>query len=161
MFQKKCSFIKIYRMNYIKKIAIFCICWVGLTSCRYEDGPFISFYTPSQRLINTWSLQKVYRNGERIYAPEWQANQIGTFYAFHAYGPLVVTTYHNGMLRESYTGSWEFKNNEKEIDISFTLLDISYHYLAKIKKLSRTELIYEYTDSNAVPWRLEMYAQSN
>ena len=131
------------------------------TSCRYEDGPFLSFYTPEKRLITTWSLQKVYRNGEQTTTPEWYANQIGTYYTFHAYGPLVVTTYHNGTLRESYTGSWQFQNNEKELKINFILLDVSYSYIAKIKKLSKTDLEYEYTDINGNLWRLVLYAQSN
>lgn len=144
----------------MKKILAFLLFTVIFTACRYEDGPYISFYSPEHRLISSWSLQKLYKNGVQVSTSEWQANQIGNLYTFYTYGPMMVTTYVNGALRESYTGSWQFQNGERELKISFFLIDKSYDYTAKIYKLSRRELTYGYTDDNGDTWKLYFYAQT-
>jgi hypothetical protein len=145
--------------KYCKVVSISLFLVLLLSACRYENGPFISLYSPEKRLINTWTVQKVFRNEVATSNPEYLANQLGTYYGFHAYGTLVVNCYYEGTFRESYTGSWKFFDNYKKIEIQFLLLDVSYKYTAKIKKLSRSELEYEYTDDNGVKWRLIMYAQ--
>ncbi len=147
-------------MRLLKRFVYFFLLLLSFTACRYDEGPFLSFYSPTQRLVNTWSLQKAFCNGEQISNSDDLALQLGTFYAFHAYGPLVVTTYYNDMMRESYSGSWKFIENDKKLKIQFQLIDNSYNYTANIKKLSRTDLIYEYSDNNGNNWRLVLYAQS-
>lgn len=144
-----------------KIIAILAILVFSITACRYEEGPFLTVYTPEQRLIRTWTLQGMEKNGKEVTSSIWTANKIGAYYYFAAYGNLIVTTIVNGELREGYTGSWTFQNNSKELKLDFFLIDVHYTYTARIKKLTTTELIYEYTDVNGDKWRLQMYAQGN
>lgn len=142
-----------------KTTIIFALAAIILSGCRYKEGPFISFTAPEKRIVSTWSLQNVYKNGEKITTSEYAALNPGCAYAFHAYGPLVVYAYANGELRESYTGTWQFTNNKKDVHVKFFLIDLQYEYTASIKKLSKTEFIYEYDDSHGDHWRLQMYAQ--
>ncbi|MBP5710192.1 MAG: hypothetical protein J6W84_04375 [Bacteroidales bacterium] len=144
----------------MKRFLLFVFTVVLLSGCRYKEGPFLSFTSPDKRIVATWSLQNVYRNGEKITTSEYAALKPGCAYAFHAYGPLVVSAYVNGEIRESYTGTWQFANNKKEVIVKFFLVDRQYEYTAVIKKLSKTEFIYEYDDSKGEHWRLQMFSQA-
>ncbi|MBO4232449.1 MAG: hypothetical protein J5862_04350 [Bacteroidales bacterium] len=139
---------------------LFILTSVLFSGCRYKEGPFISFTSPDKRIVASWSLQKVYKNGEQITTSEYAALKPGCAYSFHAYGPLVVSAYVNGEIRESYTGTWQFANNKKELVVKFFLIDRQYEYTAIIKKLSKNELIYEYDDTHDDHWRLQMYTQA-
>jgi len=132
-----------------------------MSGCRYKEGPFMSFTSPDKRIVASWSLQHLYKNGEEVKSSEYAALKVGNVYAFHAYGPLVVSAYINGEIRESYTGTWQFENNKKDVHIKFFLADRQYDYTASIKKLSKNEFIYEYDDTTGAHWRLQMYAQAN
>ena len=133
---------------------------VFFSGCRYKEGPFLSLTSPDKRIVATWSLQNIYRNGEKITSSEYVALKPGCSYAFHAYGPLVVSAYFNGEIRESYTGTWKFTNNKKNLAVNFFLIDRQYEYTAVIKKLSKTEMIYEYDDPQGDHWRLQMFSQA-
>ncbi|MCQ2285276.1 MAG: hypothetical protein MJZ76_00175 [Bacteroidales bacterium] len=121
----------------------------------------MSFTAPEKRIVSTWSLQKLYRNDIQVNTSDWPALKLGTYYVFHAYGPLVVTTYYNGEMRESHTGTWQFTDNKKKLNIEFFLVDYKYQYTADVKKLSKTEFVFEYDDVDGVHWRLQLYAQAD
>ena len=108
--------------KYCKVVSISLFLVLLLSACRYENGPFISLYSPEKRLINTWTIQKVFRNEVATSNPEYLANQLGTYYGFHAYGTLVVNCYYEGTFRESYTGSWSFLIIIKKLKFNFYCL---------------------------------------
>ncbi|MEG1556710.1 MAG: hypothetical protein RR356_08315 [Bacteroidales bacterium] len=146
----------------MKKIITLLIFVLFLTgACRYEEGPGISLHSPSYRIIGTWQLIHVYLNGEEITKTEYTANVPGNYYYFYSDAILSVATFYNGMTNYSYYGKWKFQNKDKELIIDLSLISKKYYYVATIKKLSRTELCYEYDDAAGNHWRLEMNSRSN
>lgn len=133
---------------------------IGFSSCRYDEGPGISFRKPEDRIQGYWLLQKVYKNGEQVLETEDVSRNIGSYYSFFFDGYLAVTVYTDGTTRESPTGRWLFQNGEKELLIDFVLIDNHYQYVARINKLSYRELRYEYEDENGDTWKLVMFKQT-
>lgn len=91
-------------------------------SCnRYEDGPAISFLSPTQRLTNSWTYTDVRRNGLTITQGE-QSGQI-------VYSQSTIGFEEDGrfsyvdVIRDSVTlvgdGFWEFQNNETELILNY------------------------------------------
>ncbi|MDD4395298.1 MAG: hypothetical protein PHQ33_05380 [Bacteroidales bacterium] len=128
---------------------------LATTSCRYEEGPYVSFISPENRIVGYWELSHVKLNGNEITTSSNPANQVGNYYAFFIERMLSVTTIINQVRMESVSGYWEFSDNEKELIVNFVLANKTYSYIAKIKLLSSKELIYEYTDENGDSWRLQ------
>ncbi len=148
----------------MKKFAIICIFLsVVLGSCKYEEGPFISVREAEARMVGVWELGKVYKNGieQTETVTGLSANRPGSYYTFYYEGMLSVTAIVNGNIRESNQGFWNFQNNEKEIKVEFQLPGEDYLYEAEIKRLTMSELRYEYTDSDGNLWRFEMYTRSH
>jgi hypothetical protein len=88
-----------------------------LPACKkYEDGPTISLRTKSSRVVNTWSIDKVYNDGVDIttaYLSFQQDYKIefkddGTF----------VQSWLQGGVNVSYTGDWEFNSDKTGLKIT-------------------------------------------
>ena len=127
----------------MKKIILFCLlALTGLTfvSCRYNEGPFISFTKPEDRLVGYWKLKDVYCNGAKMDSTTVFANQKGNYYAFFFEGMMSVSALDSTMnlWEESDYGGWQFENRCKEIYVIFSLKHRKYEYTATIKRLSRT-----------------------
>lgn len=138
----------------MKKITLFIVTVLLFASCRYEEGPGISFRSPEYRLIGYWQLLLIEKNGVEYTETDEIANKLGNYYAFFYDGILDVETYQDGIARMSYYGYWAFENNENNVIVDFSLLNKRYTYSAEIKKLSYNSLIYEYTDEDGNSWRL-------
>ncbi len=149
----------------IKKLFLYCmLALTGLTfvSCRYDEGPFISFTKPEDRLVGYWKLKEVYCNGAKMDSATVFANQPGNYYAFFFEGMASVSALDSTMniWEESDYGGWQFENRCKEIYVIFSLKHRKYEYTAVIKRLTRDDLIYEYNDNNGDRWRLEFESRS-
>lgn len=134
---------------------------LGTSSCRYEDGPYISFSSPETRLVGYWKLSKTELNGNEVTTPSNISNLPGNYFAFFIERMLAVTTVKDGVITESVSGYWEFQNNEKELIVNFVLANKKYSYIAEIKRLTKKELVYEYTDENGDTWNLTFDSRSN
>ena len=147
----------------MKKIFLIITVAVLLCGCRFPEGPFISFNDIETRLTGYWQLGYSYCNGEEVTKETTiDYNRPGSYYAFFGEGTLTVTAIHNGLQRESPAGSWYFVNKRNgELDIHFMFMANEYHYVAKVKKLSLKELIYEYDDLEGNHWRLEFFTRSH
>lgn len=146
----------------MKKFAFICIVLaVVLSGCKYEEGPFISIREAEARMVGVWELVNVYKNGVEQTETELSANRPGSYYTFYYEGMLSVTAIVNGNIRESNQGFWNFQNNEKEIKVEYQLPGEDYLYEAEIKRLTMSELRYEYTDNEGNLWRFEMYTRSH
>lgn len=146
----------------MKKFAIICIV-LGFIfcGCKYDEGPFISLREAETRIAGVWELVNVYKNGEKITTSEFSAHTPGTYYTFYFDSMMSVTAIVNGNIRQSNQGYWYFKENEKMINIEFQLPGEHYMYDATIKKLTMSELRYEFTDQEGDVWRFELYTRSH
>ena len=134
---------------------------LAFTGCKYEEGPFISFRETETRLVGSWELVRTFKNGESYEKGEFSANNPGTYYYFFFEGRMTVSALINGQARTSNQGFWRFKNRDKELEVDFQLPGEHYYYQAVIKRLTMSELRYEYYDSEGNLWRLEFYTRSH
>lgn len=139
-------------------VLIIAACLCG--ACRYPEGPGISFINPEYRIIGNWNLEKVWLNGEEISTTDEVANRPTNYYIFSSDYMLTINTYYNNAIRYSNYGSWQFKNNYKDVAIEFSLLNKKTYYVASIKKLTKKEMIYEYDDEKGNHWRLYLVCLS-
>lgn len=146
-----------------KVISILLLTVVCCTSCRYNEGPGISFISPEYRIVANWTLDKVYLNNEAVEEPDCVANRPSNYYQFYSDGVMEVLTFYNNTIRRSNSGFWSFQDNCKSIAVDFSLINKRYSYVARIKYLSKQQLIYEYDDENGDHWRLEFncYSRTN
>jgi len=131
------------------------------TSCRYDEGPGISIYSPEYRIIGSWQLNHCYLNGTEVDSTAYTANNSGNYYYIYADYVMSVMAYYNGEIRQSTFGTWYLQNDSKELVLSFTLLGKRYSYTADVKKLTRKELNFEYDDADGNHWRLELGSRSS
>lgn len=127
-----------------------------LSSCRYEEEPGISFLEPEYRIVGDWVLDHVYLNGVLVTESDFLANRPGNYYLIYYDGVLQVNTFYNNTIRYSNYGYWHFENNAKNLVLEFNLINHKYYYVARIKRLTKYELFYEYDDEYGNHWRLEM-----
>ncbi|MBO4645690.1 MAG: hypothetical protein J5642_04165 [Bacteroidales bacterium] len=148
----------------MKKIAIFVLCAVAaltIASCRYDEGPYISFRSPETRLVGYWKLSKVVLNGEEMDSTSVLPNNPDNYFAFFSEKMLSVSALDGSLWRESIYGAWDFVEKERKLYIYFTLKNRKYEYTATIKRLTREDLIYEYTDDKGDTWRLSFDSRSS
>ncbi len=141
-------------------IILLAVTVVCCTACRYEEGPGISFVAPEYRITGNWNLEKVFLNGTQITETSYLANNPNTYYLFNYDGPLDVVFYQNNAIQRASYGWWKFQDNCKELIMDFQLKTQKYYYVARIKKLSKSDLIYEYDDAYGNHWRLELVCVS-
>lgn len=127
------------------------------TSC-YPESTKIS---PEYRIINVWKVVHVYLNGETVEEADLYANRPGVYYYIYADHILTVMLYYNGQVRESTFSMWRLQDNNTQLNLDFTILGHHYQYTAKVMKLTKKELIFEYDDEENNHWRLVLYAQTS
>ncbi len=82
---------------------------VGITSsCKYEEGPFISLRSKKERVVNTWQIEKIIeddgdeKSGDDVPDTEYTYSDDDTYKV-------------DGNKR----GKWKFTNSQEEININF------------------------------------------
>ena len=148
----------------MKKIAFsILILLVAFTSvsCRYDEGPYISFINPEERLVGYWKLDAVYLNDNKIDSTDVLPNKPGCYYAFFTERMVSVSALQGTTYYESMYGEWALQNHEKELYVNFVLRNKRYTYTAEIRKLSKKILIYEFYDDQGDKWRFEFFTRSN
>lgn len=127
------------------------------TSC-YPESTKIS---PEYRIINVWKVVHVYLNGETVEEADLLANRPGVYYYIYADHILTVMLYLNGEVRQSTFSLWRLLDKNTQLSLDFTIPGHHYQYTAKVMKLTKKELIFEYDDENHNHWRLVLYAQTS
>ena len=130
---------------------------VCCTSC-YPESTKIS---PEYRIINAWKVVHVYRNDDTIEDADLHANRPGVYYNMYADHILTVMLYYNGQVRESTFSTWQLTDKNTLLNLDFIILGHHYQYTAKVMKLTKKELIFEYDDEENNHWRLVLYAQAS
>lgn len=102
-------------MKKLQFILLFFVLAIGMTACKYDEGPFISVIPKTERVANTWIVSNAVIDGS-------QSSSISGFkqITFYKEGALnVVFTILGADV--PYSGSWEF--SEDKAAITFTSKD--------------------------------------
>lgn len=87
------------------------------TSCgKYEEGPKISLASKNARLINTWKIDEVFKNGA---AQTVTADEKDDYYEVKKDGVLSVTFVSSGYTM-TYAGTWEFTADNANLRLAYT-----------------------------------------
>ena len=126
-----------------------------LSSCRYEEGPFINFTNVEKRIRGRWSVSTIYKNGEitDTETPSIVESKYAQ-YEFYKTNVLVINYFYNGVVYQS-SGSWEFGKKKKTINAVFShhqYYNISREY--EIVKFKNKELKVRFKDENDVQWTM-------
>ncbi|MBO4282848.1 MAG: hypothetical protein J5873_06625 [Bacteroidales bacterium] len=130
-------------------------CLISLSSCKkYEDGPWISFSKPENRIRGIWELSSVYKNGSKTAteSPSEVESVDGTWELYKT-GTVLITYYSGSTILKS-DGSWVFDDNKEKLDMTFTTRYSSVSRTYKILRLTHKELKLQYTDPDGVKWVL-------
>lgn len=86
-------------------------------SCgKYEEGPKISLASKNARLINTWKIDEVFKNGA---AQTVTADEKDDYYEVKKDGVLSVTFVSSGYTM-TYAGTWEFTADNANLRLAYT-----------------------------------------
>lgn len=126
------------------------------SSCKkYEDGPFLSLSKPENRIRGIWELSSVYKNGNKSTSetPSEVESPDGTWELYKS--KTVLISYYIGTSCYKSDGSWKFKNDKKEVEMTFTSRYSVYTRTYKILRLTHKEMKLLYTDEDDTEWTLE------
>jgi len=127
-------------------------------SCKYEDGPFISFYTKKSRIEGYWEFHKVTVNGEDI-SEEYKTQVIQFMKSEKCIWFLDIETSSIYDMDPEYTdvGYWDLQNDKEELfidivtvgrdpfSLTWEILQLKFHEM----KLER------YENENRIVWELK------
>lgn len=120
-------------MNKIIPIIIFLIFLQGCK--KYEEGPFLSLKTKTERVSNTWKIERVWNDVLDFTEFYTGFNHTFTSEGYYFYHPSAGTSGNN------ISGTWYFGNNQEEIVIeSFDQDGVKIFTVYTIKKLKENEL---------------------
>ncbi|MCX6350349.1 MAG: hypothetical protein NTX03_00630 [Bacteroidetes bacterium] len=137
-------------MKIIAKILVLVFLASGIfasTSCRrYDDGPTISFNSPTKRLVRKWKSSKVTRTTNGTAADK--TSDYNYTYDFQESG---VAIKYDNLVKAEYKGTWVFEENDVILNLKGGGNDIKYTIL----RLKTSELWLTYVDGQDT-WKIEM-----
>ena len=139
----------------MKKISIITvILLVFLSGCRYEEGPFLNFKKVEKRIRGVWDVSTVFKNGEAVTEnfPTSVESKYSQFY-FYNNGVVVITYVKDNIINQS-SGSWDFGEKKKTLNITFKNDFTNVYREYEIVKFRSNELKLRFTDENDIEWIL-------
>ncbi|MEM6270938.1 MAG: hypothetical protein AAF998_15970 [Bacteroidota bacterium] len=131
-------------MKSIKFSALFLLLVLGLSSCKYEEGPLISFTPREERVANTWIVSRAVVNGE-------VSSSLSDFTSITFTKGGNDVNFQRTWIGIPYTlvGDWSF--NDDNTIIRMNLVDegtglLSFDFEWTIRKLKEDELWVTYTE---------------
>lgn len=124
------------KTTFLKITVLFSILVLTASSCKYEDGPFISLRSKAERVANVWVIDKAYKDGndETSNYDQYELN-------LSKGGDAKLTSnYSSGGFTFSFTteGNWVFENKKNDIRLDFDDDDADQVY--EILRLKENEL---------------------
>ena len=118
---------------------------VGMNSCKYEEGPFISFIPKTERVGNTWIVSTVTIDGTQ----DTEIDGFKQITFFKEGGCKIIYTAFS--VEVAYSGTWAFDDKKEIINIdvtdeAFGTDNVVMHWT--ILRLKEEELKVTYTYDN-------------
>jgi len=125
-----------------------------VSSCKYDEGPFITIYSKKERIMGNKSFKKVIVNDQDItsqYATQYlEISKSGgfswLFYNTNSYNP-----------DKYYGGYWELYDSKKKFKMEVFENDTSYTWDWDIVRLTYADFFLERTDEDGNKIRWELY----
>lgn len=128
----------------------------GLSSCKYEDGPFISFIPKVERVANTWIVGQEFMNDTLITG----TNSLDQITLYKEGNCGLISSWWGGTI--TYNGTWAFTDDKAAITIAVVdgtgFLSINETYT--ILRLKEKELWVQFTDDNGDRWETHFIPKS-
>lgn len=125
-----------------------------LNSCKYEDGPALSFRSRKERVANTWKLDKYTINGvdntlnynTMFSTARWTFNKNGGLMYSYVLPDTIITA----------VGDWEFTSSDEAINLRFINLIDTFKQTITILKLKEKEFWFKHTDTTQTTYELHL-----
>ena len=139
----------------MKKISIITIVLlVFLSGCRYEEGPFLNFKKVDKRIRGAWDVSTVYKNGEKSDTEfPSEVESVRAQYTFYSNEVVLMTYIKNNIIVQS-SGSWNFGEKKKTLNVTFKNEYTNTYREYEILKFKSQELKLRFTDENNIEWIL-------
>lgn len=137
------------KLKYLPALIIAVFALFFFDSCKYEDGPAISFRSRKERVANTWKLDQYLVNGvdstlgfEYLYnTARWTFNKNGGFMFSYIWADTTV----------SAIGEWEFTSNDEAINLNYvTFADTITKQTLTILRLKEKEFWFKRSDMDTM-----------
>ena len=126
------------------------------TACKYDDGPFISIYTKTERIAGRKTFKNVRFNDEDK-TSEYSMQNI----EFSKTGYFTRSFYTQAGYDYGFSGDWELSDDKKIITMETYEYhngnDTTYIHNWTIKRLTYADMHLERTDENGNLIRWELY----
>lgn len=88
-----------------------------LTSCKYEEGPFLSLRSKEERLVNTWKIQEANEN-DRNTTPDYDEVNFQVEFDYDQTFKTYVTDDSGDVYIQE--GLWDFVEDKTQIRLIYT-----------------------------------------
>lgn len=144
-------------MSKLAKICVVLLVGITAVLCTSCENLFSIDY----RIVRSWQVSHTYLNGEEIDSTEYIGYAPKTFYYIYADHVMSVMARYGGEYRESSFAFWVADQKNKTVNFQYTFFGKEYDFTAKILKLTKSELLVEFTDEEGNRWKLQMFSRSN
>ena len=121
-----------------------------MTSCKYEDGPFMSFRSKEERLVNTWKIQEANEN-DRNTTPDYDDVNLQVRFNYdQTYRAWATDDSGDVHIQD---GLWDFVQDKEQIRIVYTDPAVNPdRAFWTIRRLKEKELWVEEDRDSTVDW---------
>ena len=138
-----------------KKVIVLLSLLSFLGSCRYEEGPFMSFTPVKDRIRGQWKLSTVQKDDVATLSESPSVAENGdNLFEFYVTQRLQINYWENGTIYQA-DGFYEFSDNKKQLLLTFSDRYHSYKRTYDILKFKNKELKVQFTDEKNTKWTLE------
>jgi len=108
------------KRNFLIVISL-CFIYSSFSSCKYEEGPYISLRSKDARVINSWKYDLTLRNGLNVTTAlvADEINYINSSIGFDDNGKFSLIEEIDSVLI-IYDGTWSFSDKKESILIEYT-----------------------------------------
>jgi hypothetical protein len=122
--------------------------------CRYEEGPFLNFTKVEKRIRGMWSVSTVYKDGEKTETESpTPVETLRAQFEFYKNKILVISYLDNNVVKSS-SGSWEFGDKKKTLNVAFQSQYTAISRQYEIIKFKNRELKVRFTDDKGIVWTI-------
>lgn len=131
-------------MKNIRILSLFVLLALGMTACKYDEGPLVSFVSRKERVANTWVVNTANINGT-------DQSEISGFKKIIFFSEGACQIFYTTVFGDlAYSGTWAFSEDQSSIHLD---LDDDLTHLATyvndwtILRLKDKELKVSYTET--------------
>ena len=138
------------------KIWVALLCGIAAIVCTSCENLFSIEY----RIVGSWQVSHTYLNDVEIDSTEYIGYAPQTYYYIYADHVMSVMARYGNEYRESSFAFWVADQKNKTVNFQYTFFGKEYDFTANILKLTKSELLIEFTDEEGNRWKLQMFSRS-